>query len=192
MNGFHDASILWLKSELKKAKADGKQVIVLTHHAPTNVYCVSDIAKENKIGFSMNFSSLEYFFRESVIIGWFFGHTHYNCDFFVQKNRNSNDLIRIATNQMGYLPMKRMAPDYVDCKCIIFPNDDIRNDDVPVLTFAELKKKMVDKNDFQPKNYFDSKIVDSNAATKRYMNRKCGLCSKCNCKGKCCHTCVVL
>ena len=82
VNLLHEDHLKWIKKEIASAKRDKKKLIILTHHAPTSYKCIAPIERSEDVSFLMNFSSLEPMFKYPVI-GWFFGHTHKNCDFCV-------------------------------------------------------------------------------------------------------------
>ncbi|KAH3762314.1 DUF6 domain protein [Pelomyxa schiedti] len=90
-NGWHDQSRVWLETQIKKAKADCKRVIVLTHHAPI------PNAHPKYIGYPAN-SAFETDLRHmmnSPVKAWFYGHTHYSRE-------DTINGVLCKSNQVGY------------------------------------------------------------------------------------------
>lgn len=88
---FHQASVAWLKSELKKG--DPKKTVVVTHHAPSE----QSIPPQNG-GDILNAafaSDLDSLIRASRVPLWIHGHTHYNVDYKIGTTR-------VYSNQRGY------------------------------------------------------------------------------------------
>ena len=167
VNSFHKESVDFISRELKRAKEDNKDVIILSHHAPTDydtIYPESN-HEENPVGYGMNYSSMEYLFQKPLI-GWFSGHTHYNCNYFVKTN--DKHLIRIASNQQGYIVgyNKNNAPkDYSVSNKIVFPSDHELNEKVKIIEFDEFKKSLVDKNTLIPDGSFFAKQTLPSSST---------------------------
>mmetsp|Transcript_18287 Transcript_18287/g.22470 ORF Transcript_18287/g.22470 Transcript_18287/m.22470 type:complete len:300 (-) Transcript_18287:108-1007(-) len=171
VNKLHEKDVKWLNIELNKAKNDKKNVIILTHHAPSDFACVDNAFIKYPIAYSTNYESMEYLFNKPVI-GWFFGHTHRNTDIMVS---NNNWLCRIASNQQGYI-YKQKSKYYMSSKVIHFPNNidtsknivkfnktiDPHNSFVNIdgknalqttlIMYNELKKEIKNKNKYVPKD----------------------------------------
>ena len=141
-------------------------MIILTHHAPTNFRSINldtNDPESKPLAYGMNYESMERLFREPVI-GWFFGHTHYNTDFLLRSESDENWTVRIAANQQGYIAghLADKAPaDYLDQKVIVFPNDHDVNKDVEIVEFEELRKCLVSKQNLVPKGELFKNIADS-------------------------------
>jgi len=69
-NEMYEDELLWLKNELNRAKHDGKRVIILTHHSPTDFQCILEEEKTPEQIYFLNFSPLEYLFADPVIL-WY-------------------------------------------------------------------------------------------------------------------------
>ena len=174
LNKLYENNIKWLKQELKRAKSDKKRVIILTHHAPTDYLCVDpdlkqEISnKENRklqtyyMQFVTNYSNCESLFQEPLI-GWFFGHTHHNCDFYIKctknKNKNKNNnkgikdwYVRVATNQQGYLLRStRKTDDFSEAKVIAFDTNHLSSQNVDsnvqIIDYHELLSTVTNKKE---------------------------------------------
>jgi Icc-related predicted phosphoesterase len=88
---FHQASVAWLKAELKKN--DPEKTVIVTHHAPS----ARSIPPQN-VGDILNAafaSNLDSLIRGSRVPLWIHGHTHYNVDYRIGRTR-------IYSNQRGY------------------------------------------------------------------------------------------
>jgi predicted phosphodiesterase len=88
---FHQASVAWLKSQLKKN--DPKKTVIITHHAPGS----NSIPPQNA-GDILNAafaSDLDSLIRANRVPLWIHGHTHYNVDYKIGATR-------IYSNQRGY------------------------------------------------------------------------------------------
>ncbi len=101
---FHQASVAWLKSELRKS--DPKKTVIVTHHAPS----ARSIPPQNicdiiNAAFASNLDSL---IRASRVPLWIHGHTHYNVDYKIGTTR-------IYSNQRGYPEEKlpRFEPESI-------------------------------------------------------------------------------
>ena len=111
----------------------------------------------------MNYASMQHLFKKPLV-GWFFGHTHFNTDFLLQSEGDEDWTVRIAANQQGYIMgyHKDNAPkDYVDQKVIVFPNEHEVNKDVEVVEFKEFQKCLVDKENLVPNGEIFGNIADS-------------------------------
>ena len=127
VNLLHEDHLKWIKKAIACAKKDKKKLIILTHHAPTSYKCIAPIELSEDVSFLMNFSSLESMFKYPVI-GWFFGHTHRNCDFCVISEKGKIQKrkwqTRVASNQLGYYDDDKVsfeAKAYSAYKMITFP-----------------------------------------------------------------------
>ncbi|KAF8335291.1 Ser/Thr protein phosphatase superfamily protein [Cantharellus anzutake] len=93
----HEEEISWLRSKIERIKIDfpEKDIVVLTHHAPT----VDGTANPKYKGGPTNSAFAteltgEGFWGEPIKT-WAFGHTHWTCDFV-------RGGIRVVSNQRGY------------------------------------------------------------------------------------------
>jgi hypothetical protein len=104
-NDAHKRDLEWLNAqvaELELEDADVK-IVILTHWTPTQDprsieprYFGSPVTS----AFSTDLSGEKCFKSDRVKV-WAFGHTHYNCDFTVEREDGAG-LLRLVTNQRGY------------------------------------------------------------------------------------------
>ena len=88
---FHQASVAWLKSQLKKN--DPKKTVIVTHHAPSGKSIPPQHSGDIlNAAFASDLNSL---IRSSRVLLWIHGHTHYNVDYKISTTR-------IYSNQRGY------------------------------------------------------------------------------------------
>lgn len=103
-NAAHARDVAWLNAQVAELEEVGiDAVAILTHWSPTQDarsaeprHATSQITS----GFSTDLSG-EQCFKSRVVTVWAFGHTHYNCDFTVQREDGAGPL-RLVTNQRGY------------------------------------------------------------------------------------------
>lgn len=103
-NAAHARDVAWLNAQVAELEEIGiDAVAILTHWSPTQDarsaeprHATSQITS----GFSTDLSG-EQCFKSRVVTVWAFGHTHYNCDFTVQREDGASPL-RLVTNQRGY------------------------------------------------------------------------------------------
>ena len=98
----HEEHVSWLKKEIELAKNENKNVIILTHHAPTSKLCLPWQVKNNYAYELDSCTNLEDLFDDNVLL-WGFGHTHYNCDQIIKNTR-------VVSNQLGYV--RRTNPTF--------------------------------------------------------------------------------
>lgn len=70
----------FIKNQLKK----NKKSLIITHHSPS-FKCMSDEFKTDILNCCF-YSNLEYLFDNTNIIGWIYGHTHYNSNITINKS----------------------------------------------------------------------------------------------------------
>lgn len=90
----------WLNATVDEVVAD--KVIILSHWSPSrDPHAMQPQHAESKItsGFSTDLSQ-EACFKNPKLKAWAFGHTHYNCDFLVE--REGIAPLRLLANQRGY------------------------------------------------------------------------------------------
>jgi len=115
----HNEHVTWLMKEIEKIQMENetcpnedqhKQLVILTHHAPTDYHCV-DPRLIDPVSIQLDCCHLEHLFQYPVG-AWFFGHTHYNMECVVQsvlekkdkeKTNSKEWLTLVASNQQGYL-----------------------------------------------------------------------------------------
>jgi len=93
-NQMHNDQVEWIKSQIAEAKKAGEKVVVLTHHAPSDIDCLCTAEQEFPLR-HMNYSKLESLFGPPVEL-WGFGHTHWNTDQIINGTR-------YVSNQLGYV-----------------------------------------------------------------------------------------
>ncbi|CAK1358308.1 unnamed protein product [Cercospora beticola] len=101
-NAAHARDLEWLNREVQQLGNRNARIIVLTHWSPTTDARATDPRHINSpitAGFSTDLSSQPCMANESVVL-WAFGHTHYNCDFAIE--RENRVPLRLMTNQRGY------------------------------------------------------------------------------------------
>lgn len=101
-NDWHARDLAWLNKTVEKLEGEDVDVIVLTHWSPsTDARAVEPRFRESNVrtAFSTDLSR-EVCFTSAKVKVWAFGHTHYNCDFEV--DRKDAGPLRLVTNQRGY------------------------------------------------------------------------------------------
>ncbi|KAK3899335.1 hypothetical protein C8A05DRAFT_37057 [Staphylotrichum tortipilum] len=105
-NAAHERDLGWLNErvgELEQEEDGGEvRVVVLTHWMPTRDERATEprhAGSRITSGFSTDLSG-ERCFASGRVKVWAFGHTHYNCDFVVE--RGEAGPLRLVANQRGY------------------------------------------------------------------------------------------
>ncbi|KAL4926728.1 Metallo-dependent phosphatase-like protein [Aspergillus undulatus] len=98
-NAAHDSDLAWLNTQVSKISATepGRKIVVFTHHSPTIDARCSDpkhVGSEVSSGFATDLSK-ELCWTSDRVVGWGFGHTHFNCVVELPGRL-------IASNQRGY------------------------------------------------------------------------------------------
>lgn len=102
-SSWHSRDLAWLNETVAGLEGEDVKVVVLTHWSPsTDARAVDPRHTQSPIrtAFSTDLSG-EVCFRSAKVRVWAFGHTHYNCDFEVERDGGVGPL-RIVTNQRGY------------------------------------------------------------------------------------------
>jgi predicted phosphodiesterase len=101
-NEIHAVHKEWLESELLTAEAEGKRVVVVTHHLPSMEFIAE---KWRHLGeFNQCFASAcDLLIRPPAVL-WIYGHTHEPADVVYQG-------VRCVVNPIGY-PGERAKPNY--------------------------------------------------------------------------------
>ena len=107
-NAWHQQDLAFIKSELKQAKTNNQEVVVLTHHCPliNGTSHPMFLDSPSNCAFA---SDLAYLFNPNLRY-WLCGHTHFNF------NISYNNTI-IMSNQVGY-PNSGNTKDYNNSKVI--------------------------------------------------------------------------
>ncbi|KAF2278515.1 uncharacterized protein EI97DRAFT_431740 [Westerdykella ornata] len=100
----HVRDLAWLNEQVGKIEEqnDDTKIVILTHWSPTRDARSVDPrhgASPISSGFSTDLSG-EVCFKSEKVKVWAFGHTHFNCDFTV--DRECGVPLRLLANQRGY------------------------------------------------------------------------------------------
>lgn len=108
---WHREDIQFINEEIASAKAAGKKVLILTHHAPTHRESAPPEYRGNPLNHAFA-TSLEHMMAEPVL-AWVYGHTHFAHDQFIQG-------VRVLANPWGYPGREETGFDLnkvVEIKC---------------------------------------------------------------------------
>ena len=102
----HTSDLGWLNLQVEKISREepSRQVVVLTHHSPTlDGRTVDERHRGSAVssGFATDLSLEECWMSRNVVL-WGFGHTHFSCDFVVDRNGEAVPGMRVVANQSGY------------------------------------------------------------------------------------------
>lgn len=102
-NQAHARDVAWLNEQVTSPETSGSKIMVFSHWSPTRDARASaprHAGSSISSGFLTDLSA-EACFRSDRVKLWAFGHTHFNCDFLVEREGGVKPL-RILTNQYGY------------------------------------------------------------------------------------------
>ncbi|KAG7288779.1 hypothetical protein NEMBOFW57_005137 [Staphylotrichum longicolle] len=102
-NEAHRRDLAWLNEQVADLEGSGADIVILSHWSPTRVARSADPRHAGSpitSAFATDLSG-ERCFRSGRVRVWAFGHTHYSCDFFLQRKGGAGPL-RIVANQRGY------------------------------------------------------------------------------------------
>ncbi|KAK1996225.1 calcineurin-like phosphoesterase [Colletotrichum falcatum] len=102
-NEAHTRDLAWLNAQVTELDRSNVDIIIFSHWSPsTDGRAIDPRHAQSPItsGFATDLSG-EVCFNSSNVKIWAFGHTHYNCDFIVEREGRSGPL-RLVTNQRGY------------------------------------------------------------------------------------------
>ncbi|KAF4782433.1 calcineurin-like phosphoesterase [Colletotrichum scovillei] len=102
-NEAHKRDLSWLNSQVAELETSEARVIIFSHWSPTRDARASDPRHAQSpitSGFATDLSK-EDCFKSARVKLWAFGHTHYNCDFSVEREGDTEPL-RLIANQRGY------------------------------------------------------------------------------------------
>jgi hypothetical protein len=102
-NEAHRQDLAWLNGQVAELEGSDVKIIIFTHWSPSmDVRAVDPRHVKSPItsAFSSNLSEGACFKNDEVKL-WAFGHTHYNCDFTVERGGGAGPL-RLLANQRGY------------------------------------------------------------------------------------------
>ncbi|KAI5864938.1 Metallo-dependent phosphatase-like protein [Durotheca rogersii] len=101
-NEAHQRDLAWLNAQVAELEQSETKIMIFSHWSPSqDARAVDSKHTESLItsGFSTDLSG-EPCFKSDKVKLWAFGHTHFNCDFAVQ--REGAGPLRLVTNQRGY------------------------------------------------------------------------------------------
>ena len=99
----HKRDLAWLNAQVAELEPSDVRIMILTHWSPSkDVRAIDPRHATSSItsAFSTDLSAEKCFQSDKVKI-WAFGHTHYNCDFTVERKGGAG-LLRLLANQRGY------------------------------------------------------------------------------------------
>lgn len=102
-NKAHIRDIAWLNTQVAELERSDVRIIIFTHWSPSRDSRAVDprhATSSITSAFPTDLSGERCFQSEKVKL-WAFGHTHYNCDFTVERQTGTGPL-RLLTNQRGY------------------------------------------------------------------------------------------
>ena len=102
-NEAHKRDIAWLNTQVAELEQSDVRIMIFTHWSPSKDARAIDprhATSSITSAFSTDLSEEKCFKSEKVKI-WAFGHTHYNCDFTVERKDGVGSL-RLLANQRGY------------------------------------------------------------------------------------------
>ncbi|KAI2620188.1 calcineurin-like phosphoesterase [Hypomontagnella submonticulosa] len=102
-NEAHRRDLAWLNHEVSALEHTEVQIAILTHWSPSNDLRAVDprhIQSPITSAFSTDLSN-ELCFKSPKTKVWAFGHTHFNCDFKMDRGASVQPL-RLVANQRGY------------------------------------------------------------------------------------------
>lgn len=102
-NEAHQRDLAWLNAQVADLERSNAEIVIVSHWSPSrDGRAVEPKHAESPIisAFSTDLSG-EACFKSDRVKVWAFGHTHYNCDFMVERKDGAGPL-RLLANQRGY------------------------------------------------------------------------------------------
>ncbi|KAJ0313823.1 hypothetical protein COL516b_000768 [Colletotrichum fioriniae] len=102
-NDAHNRDVAWLNAQVSELESSDVEVIIFSHWNPSrDERSIDPRFAQSPItsGFATDLSG-QLCFRSRKVKIWAFGHTHYNCDFTIQREGDAEPL-RLIANQRGY------------------------------------------------------------------------------------------
>ena len=102
-NEAHKRDIAWLNTQVTELEQSDVRIMIFTHWSPSRDPRAIDPRHATSLitsAFSTDLSE-EKCFKSKKVKTWAFGHTHYNCDFIVERKDSAGSL-RLLANQRGY------------------------------------------------------------------------------------------
>jgi len=110
-NAAHARDVTWLNEQVAALEVEDVEIMVLSHWGPSRDEKATEprhVGSTIQSAFTTDLVG-EVCFKSDKVKVWAFGHTHYNCDFEVQ--REGAGPLRIVTNQRGYYHTQAMGYD---------------------------------------------------------------------------------
>lgn len=101
-NAAHERDLAWLNQEVEDLQHQVDSIMIVSHWCPSRdsrARQPQHAGSRITAGFSTDLSRQVCFTSPKVKI-WAFGHTHYNCDFMVERENGRS--LRLLANQRGY------------------------------------------------------------------------------------------
>ncbi|WYZ45778.1 hypothetical protein EsH8_IX_000003 [Colletotrichum jinshuiense] len=111
-NDAYKRDVAWLNAQVAELGQSDARIIIFTHWSPSRDSRALDPRHATSPitpGFATDLSG-EPCFKSGKVKVWAFGHTHFNCDFTVERDGGSEPL-RLLTNQRGYYFSQSMGFD---------------------------------------------------------------------------------
>lgn len=102
-NESHARDVAWLNAQVAELEQSDVKIIIFTHWSPSEDARAVDPRHQGKpisCAFATDLTQ-QPCMKSSKVKIWAFGHTHYNCDFELDRGSETGPL-RILTNQRGY------------------------------------------------------------------------------------------
>ena len=102
-NEAHKRDLAWLNAQVAELEQSDVKIMIFSHWSPSLDGRAID-PRHSKSPITTAFStdlSEEACFKSDKVRVWAFGHTHYNCDFVVEREGGAGSL-RLLANQRGY------------------------------------------------------------------------------------------
>ena len=102
-NEAHKRDLAWLNAQVADLEHSDVKIVIFSHWSPSLDARATDPRHAGSpiaSAFSTE-SSHDACFRSEKVKVWAFGHTHYNCDFMVERESGARQL-RLLANQRGY------------------------------------------------------------------------------------------
>jgi len=102
-NNTHKRDLAWLNGQVADLEDSDVKIMIFSHWSPSlDVRAIDPRHAESPISsaFSTDLSG-EACFKSDKVKVWAFGHTHFNCDFKVERGSDTGPL-RLLANQRGY------------------------------------------------------------------------------------------
>lgn len=102
-NNFHRRDLAWLNEQVRALQGTELRIAIFTHWSPTRDPRSTDPKHSSSAiisGFSTDLSG-EFCFASRNVLLWAFGHTHFNCDFEIERQNGAGPL-QLLANQRGY------------------------------------------------------------------------------------------